>query len=131
MMQASDWVIKEKTEKILQADLFWGTIIRGQIWCYGKYGQNEIDFLIEDSSGNVCLNLGRIPTEHRFRWNVPYNDLYSFKFDNAFSYYSKDVGFLIGSYYYFHAFLLLGTALMISGVIFIMKEVIKTRRTSP
>lgn len=121
--QDRDWIINSGTDGILQIDLLWGSTIQGQIWCYG--GNNDIDFLVTDSSGNVCLNPGRVYNEHRFKWHVPHNDIYSFKFGNTFSQGSKDVGYLIFSYYYMHVFLIAGAILVAVGLFLMLKELMK------
>ena len=124
VVQGRDWIINSGDEGILQVDLLWGAMIHGQIWCYG--GNNDIDFLVTDSGGNVCLNPGRIYNEHRFKWHVPYNDVYSFKFGNTFSWSSKDVGYLIFSYYYMHVFLIIGAILVAIGLFLVLKELMRT-----
>jgi len=123
-VQGKDWIINSGAQGFLQVEFLWGATIRGQIWCYG--GNNDIDFLIRDSGGNVCLNPGRVYNEHRFKWHVPYNDIYSFKFGNTFSGSSKDVGYLIFSYYYMHVFLIIGAIVVAVGLFLILKELIKT-----
>ena len=128
VVQGRDWIISSGAEGILQVDLLWGATIKGQIWCYG--GDNNIDFLITDSGSNVCLNPGRVYNEHRFRWHVPYNDIYSFKFDNTFSWSSKDVGYLISSYYYTHVFLIIGAIFVATGLFLMVREIIKRKRNS-
>ena len=124
VVQGRDWIINSGAEGILQVDLLWGATIQGQIWCYG--GNSDIDFLVTDSGGNVWLNPGRIYNGHRFKWYVPYNDIYSFKFGNTFGWSSKDVGYLIFSYYYMHVFLIIGAILVAIGLSLILKEVTKT-----
>jgi len=128
VVQGRDWIINSGTERILQVDLLWGATIKGQIWCYG--GNNDIDFLITDSGGNICLNPGRIHNEQRFKWHVPYNDIYSFKLNNTFSLNPKDVGYLIYSYYYMHVFLIIGAILVATGVSLTLREVIKRKENS-
>lgn len=127
--QYRDWIIDSGAEGFFQSDLVWGATIQGQIWCYG--GNNDIDFLITDSGSNVCLNPGRIYNGYRFKWHVPYNDIYSFKFGNTFSDSSSDVGYLISSYYYMHVFLTIGVILVAIGLFVILKEAMKTASASP
>lgn len=129
VVQTRDWIINSGAEIIFQVDLLWGATIQGQIWCYG--GDNDIDFLITDSAGKAFLNPGRIYSGHRFKWHVPYDDVYSLKFDNAFSLSSKDVGYLIFSYYYMHVFLIIGASLVAIGLFLALKEVMKTAITRP
>jgi hypothetical protein len=128
VVQSRDWIINSGAEEILQVDLLWGATIQGQIWCYG--GNNDIDFIITDSGGKAFLNPGKIYNEHRFRWHVPYNDIYSLKFDNTFSGSSKDVGYLISSYYYMYVFLISGAILVTIGLFLVLKEVAKTAMAS-
>jgi len=128
VMQNRDWVVDSGDEIIFQLDLLWGDTIQGQIWCYG--GNSDIDFLITDSAGKAFLNPGRIYNGHRFKWHVPYNDIYSFKFGNTFSESSKDVGYLLSSYYYMHVFLISAAMLVPIGLFLVLREVLKTPITS-
>jgi len=128
VVKGRNWIINSGTEGILQIDLLWGATVQGQIWCYG--GNNDIDFLITDSGGNVCLNPGRIHNEQRFKWHVLYNDIYSFKLNNTLSWSSKDVGYLIRSYYYMHIFLIIGAVLVVTGLFLTLREVIKRKGNS-
>ncbi len=121
--QYRDWIINSGAEGFFQGELLWRATIQGQIWCGGE--NNDIDFCITDSGGNVCLNPGRIYNGYRFKWRVRYNDVYSFKFGNSFSESSKDVGYLVSSYYYMHVFLIIGAILVAIGLYLILKEVIK------
>jgi len=124
-----DWTINSGAEIIFQVDLLWGATIQGQVWCYG--GDNDIDFLISGSAGEAFLNPGRICSGYRFKWHVPYNDVYSIRFNNAFSESSKDVGILISSYYYMHVFLIIGALLVAIGLFLALKEVMKTAIVRP
>lgn len=128
VMHGRNLIINSGTERVLQVDLLWGATVQGQIWCYGE--NNDIDFLVTDSSGNICLNPGRVYNEHRFKWYVPYNDIYSLKLSNTFSLSSKDVGYLIFSYYYMHVFLISGAMLVAIGLFLTLREVFKTPITS-
>lgn len=127
--QYRDWKIDSRAEGFFQSDLVWGATIQGQVWCYG--GDNGIDFLITDSGSNVCLNPGRIYDGYRFKWHAPYNDIYSFKFGNTSSESSRNVGYLISSYYYMHVFLTIGVILVAIGLLVILKEAMKTVSASP
>jgi hypothetical protein len=124
VMQNKDWVVDSGKEIVFQLELLWGDAIQGQIWCNG--GNDDVCFLITDSGNNICLNPGRVYNGHRFMWHVPYNGIYSFKFDNTFSESSKDVGYSLASYYYKHVFLLIGVISVAGGLFLTLKEATKS-----
>ena len=124
--QGSSWHISPGVIGTVQIGLFWGSVVHGKIWCYGA--NNDIDFRIKNSGNRVVFNPGRIYNGYEFRWQAWSNDIYQFEFDNTISWVTtKDVGYLIYSYYYFHAFLLVGTILIVVGFFLILKEGIKTK----
>lgn len=124
--QDSSWKISPGVVGIVQINLFWGASVHGKIWCYG--GNNDIDFRITNSRNHVVFDPGRIYNGYEFRWQAWSNDVYQFKFDNTISLFTtKDVGYLVYSYYYLHTLLIVGTILIITGVFLILKEAMKTK----
>jgi hypothetical protein len=122
--QRFEWQINPNVVGIFPRDLIWGTCVHGTIYCSGA--NDDIDFSITDSGDHVLFNPGRIYNGYKFRWQVPSNDIYHFKFDNTISWVTtKTVGYWIELYYYFHILLLVGTIATIVGVYFAVKGAIK------
>jgi len=125
VVQRWEWEIRPGVVGTVPIELIWGTRFHGLVDVQG--GDGDIDFSIIDSAGSVLYNPGRISWRYEFRWQAPKTDFFQFKYDNDFSWFTtKTVGYRISLYYYFHLFFVVGIIIILVGIYFIVKGVVRT-----